>query len=419
MPAANRRVVDSRRGGGGRRSMGVAMLSAMRTRADDRPRPRHHRAPGAVLSWVLPGVATVVWALVVTTGHSWGRVTAHWASAVTMLGGSFLAGSSPEGGGAVAFPVFTKVLHVSPAVARTFGLSIQAVGMTMAVVAIVVNRRRLHLPTALVASLSAVVGFGLTLAVAGRHDLVFWPARFGVAWVKATFSVLLAGTSVLMIRHLRRGPHHHLDPPWGPRPALVVALVALAGGGLSALAGTGANIVVFLLLVVVFGVHPKVALPTAILVMAVVSLVGLGVLGVLDGQLDVVVAADRVVSVGGRPVELAASSADLWGLWMAAVPVVVWGAPLGSWAAARVREATLVGFVAVLAATEVVTTCILVPELRHDPRLIAYLVGGLVAVPALFVWAERRAEALVGRPAVPSLAGPGPPGLGAGDGEQG
>ena len=39
---------------------------------------------------------------------------------------------SSEGGGAVAFPVMTLVLHVSPQVARDFSLMIQSCGMTAA-----------------------------------------------------------------------------------------------------------------------------------------------------------------------------------------------------------------------------------------------------------------------------------------------
>ncbi len=49
-----------------------------------------------------------------------------------MVFGSFVAGSTAAGGGAVSFPVFTKLLHIPADEARTFGLLIQSVGMTMA-----------------------------------------------------------------------------------------------------------------------------------------------------------------------------------------------------------------------------------------------------------------------------------------------
>jgi len=163
----------------------------------------------------------------------------------------------------------------------------------------------------------------------------------------------------------------------------------MAGGVLSSLTGTGANILLFLFLVVVVNIDPKVALVTALAAMTAVSIVGLVLLGLVDQQLNVVVEAGRVISVGDFGTDLAASEADLLGMWLAAIPVVVWGAPLGAWVAARVKEHQLVGFVAVLAAVEVVTTMLLVPELRTETPLLVYLASGLLLFPALMVGLQR------------------------------
>jgi hypothetical protein len=51
---------------------------------------------------------------------------------ITMLFGSFLAGATSEGGGAIAFPVSTLVYHIDPVVARDFSFMSQSVGMTAA-----------------------------------------------------------------------------------------------------------------------------------------------------------------------------------------------------------------------------------------------------------------------------------------------
>ena len=336
------------------------------------------------LVWLLPLAATVGWVLLSVTNGLVERAVDHWASAVTMLFGSFLAGSSPEGGGAVAFPVLTKTLGAPAPVARTFGLSIQAVGMTMAAAAILISRRPIHERSLVVGSISGVLGLLVGLATIGEPELALWPPTIDAAWVKATFSIVLATTSVLMVRLLRSGaPVAPLA--WNPRLDVGVAVAGLGGGLLASLTGTGANILVFLFLAVVAGVATKTALPTVVTIMAVVSIVGFVVLGLLDGQLNVVVHGDRVTSVGGQPVDLAASGADLFGLWWAAIPVVVWGAPLGSWVASRVRERDLVAFVALLAAVEVVTTFLVVEEIRHDPAMLAYLIGGLLVTPVLAI----------------------------------
>lgn len=355
---------------------------------------------GSHLAWWLSGVATATWLLAVAVVGLGGRVVDNWESAVTMLFGSFLAGSSPEGGGAVAFPVFTKALHVPGPVARTFGLSIQAVGMTMASISILLSGRLIHRRAVVVGSLAAVAGFGIGVVGFGRPDEAFWPSTIGAPWVKATFSIVLATTSILMIRHLRRekgGPHRDDGGEgregfgWTRRYDAALLGVALLGGFLSSLTGTGANIVVFLFLVVLAGVRPKVALPTAILVMTAVSIVGFVLFCLIHGQLVLTIVDDRVVAAGGKTVDstIGEGRADLFGLWLAAVPVVVWGAPLGALVAALVAERHLVRFVALLAAVEVATTFALVPELRSDRVLIVYLIVGLVALPAVFVYGQR------------------------------
>ena len=347
------------------------------------------------LAWSLSGAATVIWGIGVVAFGMVERVADQWEAAVTMLFGSFLAGSSPEGGGAVAFPVLTKALDVAAPTARSFGLFIQAVGMSMAVVAIVLNRRPLHRRAAVGGTAAAIVGFLLATVIGNDFDQPFAPSIMGVGFVKATFSIVLATTSILMIRHLRHDDAvDHRELTWNRRLDLGVVVAALAGGVLSALTGTGANIVVFLFLVVLADVSPKVALPTAITVMAAVSVVGFAVLGLGDGHLDVSVVDMRVVEVGGAVTDLPAAQADLLAMWLAAVPVVVWGAPLGSLAASLVSERVLVRFVAVLAAIEVVTTVILVEELRTDVALGAYLLIGLVAVPAGLVALRSRRRAI-------------------------
>ncbi|MEM9465080.1 MAG: sulfite exporter TauE/SafE family protein [Actinomycetota bacterium] len=351
--------------------------------------------PGRRSAWALSAIVTVGWALAVVALGLIDRVADQWEAAVTMLFGSFLAGASPEGGGAVAFPVLTKVLHVAAPTARSFGLFIQAVGMSMAVVAIVLNQRPIHRRAVTVATVAAVMGFGVTTIVGNDVDAPFAPSIMGVGFVKATFSIVLATTSVLMVRHLRHDDAvDHRELAWTRRLDIGLVVAAVAGGALSAVTGTGANILVFLFLVVLADVSPKVALPTAIVVMAAVSVVGLITLGIGDGHLAVEVIDDRVVQVGGLDTDLPAAEADLLGMWLAAVPIVVWGAPLGSLVASRVSESVLVRFVALLAAVEVATTIVLVEELRTDAVLAAYLILGLAVVPSAVIALRSRRHAV-------------------------
>ena len=80
------------------------------------------------------------WFTVMFSGNHWHLFSRFWSVSATMTLGSFVAGATAEGGAAVAFPVFTKLLHIPAGDARTFGLMIQAVGMTMAGVMIYSQR---------------------------------------------------------------------------------------------------------------------------------------------------------------------------------------------------------------------------------------------------------------------------------------
>uniref|UniRef100_A0AC35FNK2 Membrane transporter protein n=1 Tax=Panagrolaimus sp. PS1159 TaxID=55785 RepID=A0AC35FNK2_9BILA len=64
----------------------------------------------------------------------------HWQLPVTMIGGAIVAGMTAEGGGAVAFPVMTFILHLTPKCARDFSLMIQSVGMSLALFVIIFMR---------------------------------------------------------------------------------------------------------------------------------------------------------------------------------------------------------------------------------------------------------------------------------------
>ena len=67
-----------------------------------------------------------------STPHTLSIIKDNWPVTLTMVFGSFIAGATSEGGGAVAFPVFTKVLHIAPQDAKIFSLAIQSIGMVAA-----------------------------------------------------------------------------------------------------------------------------------------------------------------------------------------------------------------------------------------------------------------------------------------------
>jgi len=101
----------------------------------------------------------LIWVvLVVGFGH-WQGVKTHWQMAIVMIMGSLVAGSTPMGGGTVAFPILVLVFGQAASNARNFGLIIQALGMTSAMIFIL--GRKVPLPFRVLAgsTLGAGVGF--------------------------------------------------------------------------------------------------------------------------------------------------------------------------------------------------------------------------------------------------------------------
>ncbi|MGF1596839.1 MAG: sulfite exporter TauE/SafE family protein [Acidimicrobiales bacterium] len=371
---------------------GAAVLAdAVRARATAR-RTRARAALG------LSVVIATVWLVFVTVNGHWDRVTDRWIAAVTMMFGSVVAGSTPQGGGAVAFPVFTKVLEVPTTVARSFSLCIQTVGMGTASAAIVISGRRVDWRAVAIVAPTAVVSFLAAAWLIGDPDQPFWPSSLPGPYVKVTFTIVVAAMALVVWLSSRSWVTERIDVLASvPAPALALLVVAgIGGGAASFLVGSGADVFLYLALVALLGLSAGVGVPTSVIVMAIVSAVGFVLFGIVDGQLSVTVEAGHVVAVGGQAIDpLPADRYDLFGLWLAAAPVVGFGAPLGSWAASKVSDRTLARIVVGLALTELASTAVFLPELRSDTRLLVYAVTGLaVAVVGLTVVFRRRHQLL-------------------------
>ena len=85
--------------------------------------------------------ALTAWVVLFCAFDSIRFLVAHWYYAAMMVAGAFVAGFTPEGGGAVAFPVLNVFLHVDRVLARDFSMMIQSVGMTSASVFILSSQR--------------------------------------------------------------------------------------------------------------------------------------------------------------------------------------------------------------------------------------------------------------------------------------
>ena len=343
------------------------------------------------LVWGLPAAFTVGWILYVVLGGHLDRVVDNWRAALTMLFGSFVAGSTPQGGGAIAFPVFTKVLAMPASVARSFSITIQATGMVMAAASILLAGRKVDWNALGLGVAGGSVGLLVGFFALGDPSTPFWDSRVDSAYVKVSFTLIIFAVALIVRLCAKQETKFDEVPHWGTRSVLMMLVFAFIGGVFSALTGSGTDVMLFVFIVLVAQVSPRVAIPTSIIAMAFVSVIGFAIVGLWHGQLNIGLEEGQVVSVGGKAFGPESTvQFDLFGIWLAAAPVVVWGAPFGAWCAAKVSERTIIWFVATMAILEVLTTAIFLEQLHTDMVLASYAIIGLFVT----WWAVHRLERL-------------------------
>lgn len=100
-------------------------------------------------------------------------------------------------GGAVAFPIFTKLLHIAPFDARNFSLAIQSVGMGAASLSILYLRVPIERRALLYAGLPGIAG-----AIFGARSVApFIPPVI----IRTSFTVLVASLGIALLLVNREG----------------------------------------------------------------------------------------------------------------------------------------------------------------------------------------------------------------------
>ena len=370
----------------------------------------------------------IVWVIAVTLTGQWGRILDNWFAPIIAAIGSIIGSSTPLGGGTISFPVYTKVLGVPPDVARTFSLSMPAIGMTCAALSIIINRRQVEWRALAIAIPSAIVGllFGLYGPLTDRA-LPFWPSILPPPYVRMTFTLVVFGAAAVVWLNYRQQLLEQITrvTSYGWRLISVLIVFGFLGGVVSSLVGSGTNIFLYIVLIIFIGLIPRIGVPTSVIAMASTCIIAFILMGLLGGQLltglnDV----GQVVTVGGQPVgavpcpgqpegaaplcagygqglpPLSPMRYDVLGFWLASVPVVAFGAPLGAWLASRMTNRQLVVLVVLLAASELISTVIFLEPLRTNPALVIFSVVGMVAITVFLLLMLRYRRQILGLPPV-------------------
>ncbi len=248
--------------------------------------------------------------------------------ALTMLLGSFVAGSTSVGGGAVAFPIFTKVLHIDSNTALIFSLAIQSVGMTAASLMIVLTKMPICFRIIRYSVIAGGLGLLTSLFVVRLHI-----SNADIKYLFSCFSFLVA--SGLIWTRLNYSKISHID---NPKPAAIpLTISCFVGGLLSGIIGTGIDFILFTLMIFLWHYDFKKAIATSVVIMAINALIGFTAILLATNQF----------------------SETIMGYWLAAVPIVVVGAPLGALACKYIHKNIMLYFLLSLILIDIVSTIVI------------------------------------------------------------
>ncbi len=254
-----------------------------------------------ILSTVL--VVWAIWLPAMVLGDYFSYFQKYWFMSVTMVFGSFIAGATSEGGGAVAFPVMTLLFKIKPLIARDFSLMIQTVGMGAAAFTIFCKKIPIEKRAILISASAGFFGIFLGLKISELLPPAYTKMFFASTWLSFAITLFIANRNSDLkrfdkIQHLNR------------YSGLLLVGAGLIGGITSGITGSGIDILTFSILVLFFKVCEKVATPTSVVIMALNAASGFfWKFAVLPSGI----------------------SAEAWPYWLVCIPIVVLGAPFGAW----------------------------------------------------------------------------------------
>ncbi|MBX6361989.1 MAG: sulfite exporter TauE/SafE family protein [Acidobacterium ailaaui] len=239
---------------------------------------------------------------------------------VTMIFGSFIAGSTSEGSAGVTFPVMTLLFHIHPEDARNFSLSIQSIGMTAASLWIIAKKKTIDKQYLFYALLGGLPGMLFSI----YHLAPYMPP----VYVKMFFVSfwLSFGIFLIYFNRIRHKKAVLQLPALTTYQRLELVFVAFTGGMFTAVLGTGVDVCTFAYLVMKYRLSEKVAIPTSVLLMDLHAITGFFTHQFLLKDIHPIV----------------------YHFWLVSIPVVMIGAPLGAWFASRAKRMHLADFISAI-----------------------------------------------------------------------
>ena len=272
------------------------------------------------------GAFLAVWAVLMFGFGMLPETVKQWPMAVVMILGSMVAGSTPMGGGAVSFPFLVFWLHIPPDTARNFALVIQALGMTSAMIFILCRRVRIQ---------QRVLAWTVVGAAAGMFvGTVGIAPHIAPNFVKLTFACVWMSFAILTMAKNREFCSIAGVIPLAKHEAMRAGLlVGIVGGIIASIIGVGVEMTLYTVLVLLYRCDLKIAVPTAVSAMAMTSVMGVA------GHL----------ALGDIP-------RDVTMKFLAAGPIVIFGAPIGTYILSVIPRVRTLYFISILCVLQFIWT---------------------------------------------------------------
>ena len=255
----------------------------------------------------------MLWSIYMQITSSWYLFIENWFMTVTMIFGSFIAGASSEGGGAIAYPAMTLLFNIEPDVARNFSFAIQSVGMVMASLWIFLSKIKIETNYLLIAGIGGFFGIIIgSLFIAPHIKPDFAKMMFVSFW-------LSFGIALWVVNFVNNRKSVNKLPDLNTSQTTELVMVGFVGGIFSSILGNGLDICSFSYVVLKYRLSEKIATPTSVILMASNALVGFGMnTFILDTM-----------------------QSEAIQYWLVSIPVVIFGAPLGAFVITLIKRKTI------------------------------------------------------------------------------
>jgi len=274
----------------------------------------------------------------------------HGYAVLTMIFGSFIAGSSPEGSAAIAYPVFTLLLKIPPAIARNFAFAIQSIGMTSASLLILNLKIKVEWNYIKYVTFGGI--FGLIFGTYYIVPLISPPLA------KLFFVSLWLSFGLVLWYENTKPKREVFDKIQSFQRSDMARLLffGLVGGMISSIFGTGINIFSFCLMTIYYRIDEKVAVPSSVIIMTLETILGFFLHAGLINDFQ----------------------PEAFEMWLACIPFVAFFAPLGSFVINKVPRKAVATFLYIILIVQFIGAMwVIKPNLLQLIMCLVTLVAGL------------------------------------------